>query len=584
VQEAQVNPTLYRVAVAWLHRLAATALVLLIWPAPVPAQGRIPADCYVDQRGNTLNTCKYCHTSGQPGALNHDIDRQGAFPAVENPFLNALNPARLDSLVPPITIPADLGAYLALDNYHAALSARGGSAAVGSGVGEYRFFPDLDPDQTGADGFANNGWRAWKWKPNQLAWPRFNGRIQQNWLRLPERFRRTAAGSPDLGVYRQNLDLLVQVLRGDVTTGTYYGQAADEPVVAYRFPAGAEVVHYLYYLDPSRPGMKATRIKEVRWNIKTVPTSLDQEYFGYVSKQEKALSLTWRAGGPAAAAAFGLAYNEDGWDIIAFIERPDGSLRPQNQAELTQCLSCHSGRLGVPVDSHWQSLQRQLPGDAGWAVQDYQGIFDYYNAGLGQAEMAETFVSSFGDASGLTGLGDGSIAYLPTAAQARALTRRYYQIVQTQTFALGREPVLAADPKMLRAPATARFRPPSQQQPWLPALDFSRFDRLPAATAVAASTRPTTAATVLSPAFPNPFNGSTQVRFVLRQAGPVRLAVYGADGGLVRQLEQGEKLAGPYQTHWDGGDGAGRACASGVYWLQLQAGDQRLTQPVVLVR
>ena len=579
-----MNPSHRPVGVPWLRPLTAAVLLVLVRSAPVPAQGRIPADCYLDQRGNTLNTCKYCHTSGQPGALNHDIDRQGAFPAVANPFLNALDPARLDSLVPPATIPADLAAYLALDNYHAALTARGGDAAVGSGVGEYRFFPDLDPDQTGADGFANNGWRAWKWKPNQLAWPRFNGRIQQNWLRLPERFRRTAAGTPDLGVYRQNLDLLVQVLRGEVTTGTYFGQAADEPVVAYRFPAGAEVLHYLYYLDPSRPAMKATRIKEVRWNIKTVPTSVDQEYFGYVSKQEKALSLTWRAGGPTAAAAYGLAYNEDGWDIIAFIERPDGSLRPQNQAELTQCLSCHSGRLGVPVDSHWQSLQRKLPGEAGWTVQDYQGILDFYNAGLGQAEMAETFASSFGDASGLAGLGDGSIAYLPTATQAGALTRRYYQIVQTQSYALGRDPVLAADPKMLRAPATARFRSPSQQQAWLPALDFARFDRLPAATAIAASSPPSVLRTLLSPAFPNPFNGSTQVRFVLLQAGRVSLAVYGADGGRVRQLEQGERVAGTYQTRWDGRDAGGHACASGIYWVQLQAGDQRLTRPVVLVR
>jgi hypothetical protein len=460
--------------------LGTLSLVVL----PLWAQTLIPPECYLDQKNNTINSCKYCHLSGLPGALNNEVERQGAFPAAENKFLNALDPARLDSLVPPASIPADLSAYLALDNYRAALMARGGGAEVGTGVGVYKFFPDLEPDQTGADGFANNGWRAFKWKPTELAWPRYNGRIQRNWVRLPEKFQRAADGAYDREVYQQNLDLLVEVLRGAMQTGAYLGLAADEWVIPYRFPTGTEVLHYLYYLDPSQPGMKAARIKEVRWNIKSVPEQYNQAFFAFVSSKEKEYSLTYREGGPKAAAAYGLVYNEDGWDIIAFIENPQGELRPQTAGELSQCVGCHSGRLSVIVDSHFNSLQRKLPGEAGWTLQDYRGIPDYYNAYLDRAETGEIFENYEGDPGRMPTNPDGTIDFLPNAEEADALTRRYYQIVQSQSFFLGRDPKLG-NPGFLRQPSTAKFRSADELATWYPALDFSRFDLGPQITAVA---------------------------------------------------------------------------------------------------
>lgn len=246
-------------------------LLLSLAAPPLFAQGRIPPECWLDQRDSTINSCKYCHTSGLAGAGNDDIDRQGAFPSQENLFLNLLDPNRLDLLIPPETIPADLTEFLAFDNYRLALEARGGTAEVGSGQGEYKYFPDLDPEQTGPNGFANNGWRAFKWKPFELAWPRYNGRIQRNWVRLPDRFQRDATGAYDLEIYRQNLDLMVAAVRGELANGSYRGMADDEEIVAYQFPTGVEVLHYLYYLDPSRPDMKATRIKEVRWRDERPP-------------------------------------------------------------------------------------------------------------------------------------------------------------------------------------------------------------------------------------------------------------------------------------------------------------------------
>lgn len=556
----------------------------LLFALPLRAQTLIPPECYLDQQDNRINSCKYCHLSGLPGALNDEADRQAAFPAAENLFLNVLDPARLDSLVPPQSIPADLSDYLARDNYHPALAARSGGPEVGTGAGSLRYFPDLDPDQTGPDGFANNGWRAFKWKPNELAWPRYNGRIQQNWVRLPGKFRRRADGVYDRGTYQRNLDLLVEVVRGKVREGTYLGLAADEPVIAYRFPAGTEVLHYLYYLDPAQPGMKARRIKEVRWNIKSVPEQYNQAFFAFVSAKEKEYSYTYREGGPRAAAAYGLVYNEDGWDIIGFIEDPQGALRPQTAQEMSQCLGCHSGRLSSIVDSHWNSLQRKLPGEAGWALQDYQGIPDYYNAYLGRGETGEIFENYEGDAARMPTGPEGYIDFLPTPEEAEALTRRYYQIVQSQSFYLGRDPKLS-NPGFLRKPATARFRSGDQLATWFPALDFSRFDLGPQPTAVESQGQAIQPLEFgLAPNYPNPFNGATQIRYQLTAAGPVRLEVLNQQGQLVRILVNHEQPAGPHAAAWDGRDAAGRMAASGPYLCRLSQTGQTQTRRLLLLR
>jgi len=542
----------------------------------------IPPECYLDQQGGAINTCKYCHTSGLAGAGNDDIDRQGAFPSPDNAFLNMLEPERLDALV--TEFPEDWAAFLAEDNYAQALAERGAVPGMGAGQGRYKYFPDLDPAQTSAGGFANDGWRAFKWKPTQFGWPKDSGRIQQNWVRMADKFRRKETGEYDRGIYAQNLDLLVQTLRGEATGEAYFGLAADEPVVAYQFPVGTEVTHYLYYLDPDQPGMKATRVKEVRWMGKSVPRESDFGRFGMALGREKELSVAYQEGDPDAAAEFGLIYNNDGWDISCFIEDADGSLRPQNRAELTQCIGCHSRRIGAIRDSHWESLQRKLPGEAGWALQDYQGIVDYYNARLGRAEMAEFFENAHGDASLLLGNPDGSIDFLPDRDRAEALNRRYYQIARTQSFVLGRDPVLE-NPGLFRDPSTSRFLAKEEQEAWNPELDLDHFDLIPGTTAVGGEVDAALPSTlVLAPSFPNPFSTGTLIRFRLAVDGPVRLTVVDAAGRQVRLLADGLRQAGPHEVSWDGRDGVGRQAASGAYFVRLEQEGQQQTGKMLLLR
>ena len=84
---------------------------------------------------------------------------------------------------------------------------------------------------------------------------------------------------------------------------------------------------------------------------------------------------------------------------------------------------------------------------------------------------------------------------------------------------------------------------------------------------------------------PNPFNPRTQLRFDLATSGPVILRIHDLRGRVVRTLVNGASLpAGTRVLFWDGLDDAGRAAASGVYWIRLDSAHGRETQRAVLLR
>jgi len=88
----------------------------------------------------------------------------------------------------------------------------------------------------------------------------------------------------------------------------------------------------------------------------------------------------------------------------------------------------------------------------------------------------------------------------------------------------------------------------------------------------------------LAPARPNPFQGSTTIRFAVDQAGPVELAIYDVSGRLVRGLVHGAAPAGDQQVSWDGRDDAGRHAAAGVYLYRLRLGNVVQSKRVILLR
>lgn len=83
----------------------------------------------------------------------------------------------------------------------------------------------------------------------------------------------------------------------------------------------------------------------------------------------------------------------------------------------------------------------------------------------------------------------------------------------------------------------------------------------------------------LDPAFPNPFNSTTQIGFDLPVAGWVNLSVFDLSGRLISTILQEEVNAGHHSTSFDAND-----LANGVYLLRLETANISVNQKLVLVK
>ncbi len=80
-------------------------------------------------------------------------------------------------------------------------------------------------------------------------------------------------------------------------------------------------------------------------------------------------------------------------------------------------------------------------------------------------------------------------------------------------------------------------------------------------------------------AFPNPFNGTTEIRYALPRAGLVSLKVYDVLGREVGVLVDAVMVAGEQRVAFDA-----RGVASGIYFVRMDVGGMRVTRKVLLVR
>ena len=88
----------------------------------------------------------------------------------------------------------------------------------------------------------------------------------------------------------------------------------------------------------------------------------------------------------------------------------------------------------------------------------------------------------------------------------------------------------------------------------------------------------------LHPVSPNPVNPGAWIAFDLPESRRITLVVYAADGRRVRTLAATSLASGSHRVYWDGHTDADTACASGVYFVQLDAGDIRRSRRIVVVR
>ena len=90
--------------------------------------------------------------------------------------------------------------------------------------------------------------------------------------------------------------------------------------------------------------------------------------------------------------------------------------------------------------------------------------------------------------------------------------------------------------------------------------------------------------TMLSDAYPSPFNPYTTIPFELTEASQVKLAIYDITGALVRVLEDDTRQAGSHAVTWDGTNEAGQEVATGVYVVRLEAAGLSEVRKVLLVK
>ncbi len=83
---------------------------------------------------------------------------------------------------------------------------------------------------------------------------------------------------------------------------------------------------------------------------------------------------------------------------------------------------------------------------------------------------------------------------------------------------------------------------------------------------------------------PNPFAGTTMIRFDLPKDCKVRLDVFDVRGRLIKTLVDGSLPADRYAIGWDGRDASGERVASGVYYYRINAGEWSETKTMVYVR
>jgi flagellar hook assembly protein FlgD len=83
---------------------------------------------------------------------------------------------------------------------------------------------------------------------------------------------------------------------------------------------------------------------------------------------------------------------------------------------------------------------------------------------------------------------------------------------------------------------------------------------------------------------PNPFNPRTTVSFRLEAAAHTAVTIHDAAGRRVAELCDEPLGAGRHEFIWDGRNGQGRDCPSGIYLVDIASSLGHASRQVALVR
>lgn len=256
-------------------------------------------------------------------------------------------------------------------------------------------------------------------------------------------------------------------------TMSYVGRARLElaagkvHLAAGLFPEGTEFIHSLRYLDVAADGSvrPAARLKELRYARKT-------GWRTYSSLLEQAMNeLREEHDNPDSPETFhgdvesGIATGT-GWRYQGFIEDAGGTLRPQTFEESLTCAGCHAG-IGRPTDTIFSYARKLDQPRRGWfhwnqgfalgdqpdrpAVNSGGEYATYLKRNHGSDEfranteaIAHFFPDGKADDQAIAALAKHIGAFTdPSATRALMLDKAYRLVVGEQSYAKGRNPVIA---------------------------------------------------------------------------------------------------------------------------------------------
>jgi hypothetical protein len=89
---------------------------------------------------------------------------------------------------------------------------------------------------------------------------------------------------------------------------------------------------------------------------------------------------------------------------------------------------------------------------------------------------------------------------------------------------------------------------------------------------------------ILYEPYPNPFNPSISVEYILPQLAEVFVEVYDLLGRRVKELQNIKQSAGRHNISWQGDDSNGNPAASGIYLLKISAENWTAVKKIILIR
>jgi len=88
----------------------------------------------------------------------------------------------------------------------------------------------------------------------------------------------------------------------------------------------------------------------------------------------------------------------------------------------------------------------------------------------------------------------------------------------------------------------------------------------------------------ISQSEPNPFTDRMMVKYELPKSCNVHINVYNMLGQAVRELLNERKDKGVHKVTWDGRDNSGIKLSSGIYFLKVEAEENKAKRKLILIR